>query len=81
MMTDSRNQQLQHKIKSLSAFKTHFSVFAVAIGSLWLVWYFMGQRTIYAWPLYPTIIWGSILLFHFLFVYREFLNRKKKNED
>lgn len=50
MMTDSRNQQLQHKIKSLSAFKTHFSVFAVVIGSLWLVWYFVGQTTIYAWP-------------------------------
>lgn len=77
-MSIKQDRQLLQEAKALAAFKTHLSVYLVVMASLWLTWFFDNGTGIMAWPVYPSVAWGIVLVVHFLSVYRLFRDGKKQ---
>lgn len=62
--------QLHELARKRVEFRTHLIVYCVIIGVLWIIWYIAGHN--YIWPVWPMMVWGVGLIFHYLFEYRSF---------
>lgn len=76
-MNIKQDKQLLREAKALGTFKMHLSVYLIVMALLWLAWFFVNGTGTVAWPVYPSIAWGAVLVFHFLSVYRLFRTGKK----
>ena len=84
--TDTRLREIARKRVE---FRIHLVVYCVVNTALWLIWFVTSRG--YMWPAWPMCIWGTGLVFHYLFdysTYRFFSEeeeytklRKQKNEN
>jgi putative effector of murein hydrolase LrgA (UPF0299 family) len=72
-----QDKELLREARAVNAFKTHLSVYLITIVLLWLIWFLGGGTAFIAWPVYPSAVWGIILVFHLLSVYRLFRDKNK----
>lgn len=72
-----KDKQLLRQVKALFTFRNHVTLYVVAVLLMWCIWFISGGRTrMLDWPLYIAMGWGSVLLVHFIIVYRKFRNKK-----
>jgi|CXWL01.1.fsa_nt_gi hypothetical protein len=64
-MEKKSTNQMWHLVRVFSGFKSHLSIFIVVNGLLWVIWLFVGGIAVHPWPLYPSGIWGVVLLIHY----------------
>ena len=74
-MIKQQDPEIVHEVNAFKSFRAHLTAYLLINGFFWLIWFANGGMSIYAWPVYPTVIWGVILLIHFISAYRAF----KKN--
>ena len=67
---EGKNEQLWNMAKARAGFKTHFTVYMAVMAILWLIWILTGGVNIHPWPVYPTLGWGTGVLFNYLAVYK-----------
>ncbi|MBI1782857.1 MAG: 2TM domain-containing protein [Sphingobacteriales bacterium] len=65
-----KDEKMWNVAKARAGFKTHFTVYIVVMGILWLIWILSGGLNIHPWPIYPTLGWGIGVLFNYLAVYK-----------
>jgi hypothetical protein len=77
MIQSDQQSQFKHAIRVLNNFRIHFLVYLLVIGFCWMIWLLEGSlKNIYAWPLYPSMIWGIGLFIHWLMAFRVFRKNK-----
>lgn len=72
--------------KTRATFKWHAMIFFIVVMLLWVMWYIgmkagtqtYEERLRFPWPVWPSIIWGMILTYHYSAVYGK---RKKLPDD
>ena len=62
--TDTRLREIARKRVE---FRIHLIVYCVINAALWLIWFVTSGG--YMWPAWPMCIWGTGLVFHYLFDY------------
>ncbi|MFZ1528701.1 MAG: 2TM domain-containing protein [Ferruginibacter sp.] len=69
-MEEEKNVQLWQQAKARVDFKTHLTVYIIINSLLWLIWLFTAGVHTYPWPVWPTIGWGTGVIFNYLGVYK-----------
>jgi len=87
-----KDDELWRQAKHRTNFKIHFTVYFLVNILFWLVWSFSKDvlgDVFTIWPIYATAGWGTIVIFHYLSVYKwnkkyvqkEYEKLKKQSED
>lgn len=71
--------------KAKVTFKYHVLIYFIIMLLLWVLWYIglktgtqtIEQRQSFPWPVWPMVIWGIILIYHYRFA---FINNKPSND-
>lgn len=77
-MARETNSEIKEEVNVFKAFRTHLTYYILINAFFWLIWLANGGMSIYAWPAYPTIIWGIILLIHYISANRAFRHHSKQ---
>jgi hypothetical protein len=80
MITKSEKRSYTRLLHTAEAFWIHIAAFIIVIGFMWLVWLFEGGVSTYIWPVYPSGVWGIVLVAHYFLVLGKFGKRKLKNK-
>jgi hypothetical protein len=79
-----KDPQLWKAAKQRASFKYHIGAFLTMTIFFWITWYLSGKHMSrsWPWPVWPMVIWGIILLFHFLrtYVYQQNNTAEKEYE-
>lgn len=71
--------------KAKITFRYHALIFFIIMLLLWVLWYIglktgtqtMEQRQHFPWPVWPMVIWGIALIYHYRFAFN---NNHLKND-
>jgi hypothetical protein len=69
-MGSKQDPEIVREVNALRSFRLHLTIYVIVNGIFWLIWLFGGGVGTYAWPAYPTAIWGVILLLHYIRAYQ-----------
>ena len=65
-MNKQQEKQMRNRLAAYAGFTIHFSIYVGLMIFIWIIW-LAGGGTIsdFAWPVFPTIAWGFILVVHY----------------
>ena len=71
-----KDPQLWRMAKRRAIFKYNVGGYIIMSFFFWTAWFFTGERMTrngWPWPIWPMIVWGAVLLFHFFrgYVYQD----------
>lgn len=69
MDNSEKNPQILKKAKARVNFKIHLVVYLLSNILFWLFWIFLGGGGELPWPIFPSGVWGIIVIFHYLMVF------------
>jgi len=74
------HEELREKARAITNFKMHRTVFFLANILIWLVsaFLFYAFKTTWMWAIFPTAIWGVILIFHYFWTFKWNKDRVEK---
>lgn len=69
--------------KAKLTFRYHALIFFIVMLLLWVLWYIglktgtqtMAQRQRFPWPVWPMVIWGIGLIYHYRFAFNRINNK------
>jgi hypothetical protein len=64
-MPVQNDNKLLKQANAVASFKTHAAIYLLVTGLQWVVWFFSGRFSVPVWPVYPTLAWGVVLLWHY----------------
>jgi|GEM_PF-2590155 len=75
--------------KAVVTFRYHFLIYFIIMLLLWVLWYIglkagtqtLEQRTSFPWPVWPMVIWGIALIYHYRYsVLSQRFDQKQKEK-
>jgi len=66
-MQTSNEKNISKQVTALAGFTIHLCIYIGTMIFTWTSWLLLSRRlSDFAWPLFPTLAWGTILLVHFM---------------
>jgi hypothetical protein len=75
-MASLKGNKLKQKIKALDTFILHWWIYVTVNVFLWLPWLTNSNTSLNSSPAYIGVIWGVVLVIHYIIAYRKFRIKK-----
>jgi energy-coupling factor transporter transmembrane protein EcfT len=66
------DDEIRKEARSIVNFKIHFTIFILSNVFIWVLSIFLYYyfQTSFIWSVFPTLIWLTIIIFHYFYVYK-----------